>query len=121
MKTTQLEDLLRPHGRAIHAIAQSLKAPLQKFVCSGAINLWERKKQRIGRLFLILEDDSPGWRAQDTGEARADLKDEVGDMLAVRDIHLTIRVQAYYSCLRENDNEIERLDTEGRTIGIYAP
>ena len=106
----------------IKAIAAKHGAPIGSVRPDGSLNARERNAGLIGRLFLHLADDSPGWREKDNPAGRSRLREEVRQYLATHKLRVSVRIQAAYSELGElPDGSIARRDSAGRIIGVYGP
>jgi len=119
MKRTELDKLVAPHKAEIEVICERIGAPLRKIVCDGSLNTSQRKAGLVGRVYLLLADDEPGWRQKDNPAGRKMLKTLVRSHLMNNGVMLAVMIQARYSALAEVDGMIHRRDDTGRTIAVY--
>ncbi len=119
MQREPLCHLVAAHKAGIEAICESHGAPLGTIFVDGSLNKAQRTKGNIGRVYLMLADEEPGWRVKDNQEARKRLKAAVRDMLAEHGLSLAVHVQANYSCLAMEGGMVMRRDRTGKVIGAY--
>ena len=119
MKLHELESLINPHTAAVAAICLDHGVGLQRLACCAATNRQESASGIVGRVTLVLADDAPGWRNKDNSEGRYRLRKAVREYLTSRELHLTVRLQASYSELEEQDGVIVRRDANGNFTGAH--
>ena len=119
MKLHELESLVTPHTAAVAAICTDHGVDLAKLSCCSATNRKEAAAGIVGRVTLVLADDAPGWRNKDNSEGRYRLRKAVREYLTSHELHLTVRLQASYSELAEQDGVIVRRDANGDVTGAY--
>ena len=119
MKDNELEVLITPIRDAIRAICDKHDVVLDKIVCSGSLNTSQRKAGNVGRIYLVLGDDAPGWRGKDNPDGRKSLKRAVKDLLSSRGVSAAVMIQANYSELVSDGAMIHRRDSSGKIIGSY--
>jgi len=119
MKREKLDALVAGLVPEIHKTCESAGVPLGTVYCDGAIKKSELRSGKIGRLYLILDDSDPGWRAKDKNPKRSEVKRRVREILAANGLNLSVRIQANYSCLSIADGIVLRRNNSGRVIGAY--
>jgi len=108
MKREKIEALVNFLVPEIHKICKSADVPLENVYCDGAINKSERRSGKIGRLYLVLADNAPGYRSKDNSPKRSEVKTRIREILAANGVNLSVRIQANYSCLTVADGIIVR-------------
>lgn len=119
MKNIEIEKLLLPLIPKIEEVCEQHGAPFGKVTGSGALSSAQRRAGCSGRVYVILADDSAGWRSKDNGMGRKILKDAIKDVLASLDVKFDVKIQATYSCLQSSGSMILRRNDDGKVIGAY--
>ena len=101
--------------QAIEDAARTIGAPVGSVFVTAETSNKERKSGFVGRVFILLDDEAPGWRAKDQNEHRRQLKAVIQTIVP----DLKVYVQAGYSCLSQNGGMVERRDDSGNVIGVY--
>jgi len=120
MKRSEVESVVAPLVGRVAEVCESAGAPLVRVVCDGAVNRSQAGQGCVGRVYLILGDDKPGWRSKDGKGRRRALKAAVQAVLADSGVKLAVHVQAGYSCLTVEGGLAVRRDDTGRVVGAYS-
>lgn len=97
MKNHEVEALVASYKLAVQAICETHNAPLDHVFCSGALSKSQQKAGNVGRIYLILADDAPGWRAKDNSKGRLALKTAIKEFFLGLGVSLAVLIQASYS------------------------